>query len=397
MYQLEKRNVAILVISQVMFMVAAITVMTLSGVVGQQLSPAPDLATLPIAIMMLGTVISTLPASLFMKKVGRRRGFIVGAAVGGAGGGVLSFAGIANQSFVMFCLGSLLLGLYQGFAMYYRFAALDVASPSFRSRAISFVLAGGVVAAFLGPWNASNMGNLVPTVPFGGPYLIIAFLAVVAIALLSQLKVPSAGEPHEGESTRPLRTIVRSPAFMVALSAGAIAYAIMVLVMTATPLAMRAQAFDMRQVAFIMQWHVLGMYAPSFFTGTLIARIGLGRTLMAGCLILVGSAVASQMGSTLMHFWVALVLLGVGWNFLFIGGSTLLASLHTEAERGKVQGINDLVIFTMVTLGSLMSGTLMHHLGWEMMNLLMLAPIGIVVLSILWMRFNRASLPTAQY
>lgn len=396
MYQLEKRNVAILVISQVMFMVAAITVMTLSGVVGQQLSPDPGLATLPIAIMMLGTVISTLPASLFMKKVGRRRGFIVGAALGGAGGGVLSFAGIAIQSFAVFCLGSLLLGLYQGFAMYYRFAALDVASPSFRSRAISFVLAGGVAAAFLGPWNASVMGDLVPTVPSGGPYLIIAALALVAIVLLSQLKVPYVGEPHEGESTRPMSTIARNPAFMVALAAGAIGYAIMILVMTATPLAMRARAFEMDQVAFIMQWHVLGMYAPSFFTGSLIARFGLGRILTAGCLILVGTALTALSGTSLVHFWVALVLLGVGWNFLFIGGSTLLATLHTETERGKVQGVNDLVIFAMVTVGSLMSGTLLHHLGWETMNLLMLAPISVVALSILWMRSRRASLPVAQ-
>ena len=396
MYSLEKRNVAILVISQVMFMVAVITVMTLSGVVGQQLSPDPGLATLPIAVMMLGTVISTLPASLFMKKVGRRRGFIVGAALGGVGGGVLSFAGIAMQSFAVFCLGSLLLGLYQGFAMYYRFAALDVASPSFRSRAISFVLAGGVVAAFLGPWNASVMGDLVPGVPSGGPYLIIAALALVAIALLSQLKVPYAGEPHEGESSRPLSNIARRPAFFAALTAGAIGYAIMILVMTATPLAMRARAFEMDQVAFIMQWHVLGMYAPSFFTGSLIARFGLGRILMAGCLIMVGTAVTSLLGSTLVHFWVALVLLGVGWNFLFIGGSTLLATLHTEAERGKVQGVNDLVIFTLVTVGSLMSGTLLHHLGWETMNLLMLAPISVVALSILWMRLSQASSSVAQ-
>ncbi|ERS12091.1 MULTISPECIES: MFS transporter [Marinobacter] len=385
-YHLEKRNVAILVICQVMFMIAAITVMTLSGVVGQQLSPDPGLATLPIAIMMLGTVFSTLPASLFMKKVGRRRGFIMGAAIGGAGGGGLSFLGIAVQSFSVFCLGSLLLGLYQGFAMYYRFAALDVASPSFRSRAISFVLAGGVVAAFLGPWNASAMGNLVSEVPSGGPYLVIAILALVAIALLSQLKVPYVGEPHEGESTRSLSAIARSPAFTVAVASGAIGYAIMVLVMTATPLAMRGQSFGMDQVAFIMQWHVLGMYAPSFFTGSLIARFGLGRILVTGCLILVGTAVTTILGTSLVHFWVALVLLGVGWNFLFIGGSTLLSTLHTEAERGKVQGINDLVIFVLVTIGSLMSGTLLHHLGWETMNLLMLAPIGCIALSVLWMR-----------
>ena len=395
-YQREKQNVAILVVSQVIFMIAAITVMTLSGVVGQQLSPDPGLATLPIAIMMLGTVISTLPASLFMKKVGRRRGFIIGAALGGAGGGSLSLAGMAIQSFAVFCLGSLLLGLYQGFAMYYRFAALDVASPAFRSRAISFVLAGGVVAAFLGPWNASAMGALLPAVPNGGPYLLIAVLALVAVALLSRLKVPYPGEPHEGEAIRPLAIIARNPAFITSLSAGAIGYGIMALVMTATPLAMRARAFEMDQVAFIMQWHVLGMYAPSFFTGSLIARFGLERILTAGCLILAGTAVTALSGTSLVHFWLALVLLGIGWNFLFIGGSTLLAGLHTESERGKVQGINDLVIFAMVTVASLMSGTFMHHLGWEIMNLLMLVPVAVVAVSIFWMRWHQPLLPMTE-
>ncbi|WP_206074307.1 MFS transporter [Marinobacter fuscus] len=215
-YRLEKRNVANLVVSQVMFMITAITVMTLSGVIGQRLSPDSSLATLPIAIMMIGTVVSTLPASLFMKRVGRRAGFVTGAVFGGVAGGALSFWAVAVESFWLFCAGSALLGLYQGFAMYYRFAAVDVASPAFRSRAISFVLAGGVLAAFL-----------------------------------------------------------------VALVSGAIGYGIMVLVMTATPLAMRSAGYAMSDVAFIMQWHVLGMYAPSFFTGSLIARFGVGRGAMA--------------------------------------------------------------------------------------------------------------------
>lgn len=391
-YHLEKRNVAILVVSQTLFMVAAITVMTLSGVVGQQLSPDPGLATLPIAIMMLGTVVSTLPASLFMKRVGRRRGFMTGAIVGGAAGGLLSFTAIGLESFWLFCLGSLLLGLYQGFAMYYRFAAVDVASPAFRSRAISFVLAGGVAAAFLGPWNASMATELIAGVPSGGPYLVIAILALLAIGLLSQLKVPPGGEPHPGETSRPIKAIAGQPAFQVAVIAGAIGYATMILVMTATPLAMRARGFEMGQVAFIMQWHVLGMYAPSFVTGSLIARFGVGRTLFAGSILLMGTVAIAVLGSTLSHFWFALVLLGVGWNFLFVGGSTLLSTTHSEAERGKVQGLNDLAIFSLVAVGSLMSGSLLHYLGWETLNLIMLVPITLVVLAIIWLRMNSAHL-----
>lgn len=387
----EKRNVAILVISQTLFMVASITVLTLSGVVGQQLSSVPSLATLPIAMMMLGTVVSTLPASLYMKRVGRRRGFITGASLGGVAGGVLSFTAIGLGSFWLFCAGNLLLGLYQGFAMYYRFAAADVASLAFRSRAISFVMAGGVVAAFLGPWNANAAIGLIAGVPSGGPYLVIAILALIAIGLLSQLKVPASGEPQPGASSRPMVAISRQAGFIVAVLSGAVGYAIMVLVMTATPLAMRAQGFEMSQVVFIMQWHVLGMFAPSFVTGGLIARFGVANILLTGTLLLLGTALIANLGTSLTHFWVALVLLGIGWNFLFVGGSALLTSVHTEAERGKVQGINDLIIFSLVAVGSLLSGALLYRLGWETLNLTMLPPTILVALATLWYRFRTAA------
>ncbi|MGM0694931.1 MAG: MFS transporter [Pseudomonadota bacterium] len=391
----EKHNVAILVTSQVLFMIAAITVMTLSGVVGQQLSPAPGLATLPIAMMMLGTVASTLPASLYMKRVGRRRGFITGASLGGVAGGLLSFAAVALGAFWVFCAGNLLLGLYQGFAMYYRFAAADVARPAFRSRAISLVMAGGVAAAFLGPWNASAATDLVAGAPLGGPYLVIALLALLAIGLLTQLRVPPSGEPQPGEASRPMAVIAAQPSFRVAVLAGAVGYAIMVLVMTATPLAMRARGFEMHQVAFIMQWHVLGMFAPSFVTGSLIVRFGVPRILLAGGLLLTGTVAVANLGTALAHFWVALVLLGIGWNFLFVGGSALLSTVHGEAERGKVQGVNDLIIFSLVALGSLMAGALLHHLGWEALNLAMLPAILLVMLTTLWLGVSQRVAATA--
>lgn len=394
--RLEKRNVVILVLSQTLFIVASITVMTLSGVIGQQLSPIPSLATLPIAMMMLGTVVSTLPASLYMKRVGRRRGFITGAGFGGVAGGLLSFSAIGMSSFALFCAGNLLLGLYQGFAMYYRFAAADVASDAFRSRAISFVMAGGVVAAFLGPWNASASIDLIASVPSGGPYLVIALLALLSIGLLTQLNVPASGEPQPGETARPMPIIASQAAFKVAVFASAAGYAVMMLVMTATPLAMRAQGFEMGQVAFIMQWHVLGMFAPSFVTGSLITRYGIPNVLLSGTLLLTGTALVASLGNSLAHFWVALVLLGVGWNLLFVGGSALLASLHTEAERGKVQGINDLIIFSLVAVASLTAGALFHRFGWEALNLVMLLPILLTSLAALWLRSNLTSQPSAR-
>ncbi len=305
----------------------------------------------------------------------------------------MRFAGIATPSFWLFWAGNLLLGLYQGFAMYYRFAAVDVASPAFRSRAISFVLAGGVLAAFLGPWNASAAWDLVAGVPSGGPYLVIALLALLAIGLLSRLRVPASGEPQPGDTSRPMRAIAGQASFMVAVLAGAVGYAVMTLVMTATPLAMRAQGFEMGQVAFIMQWHVLGMFAPSFFTGSLVARFGVPRILLSGALLLTGAALVTNLGASLTHFWMALVLLGVGWNFLFVGGSALLSSVHSEAERGKVQGINDLMIFSLVAIGALLAGQLLHRLGWEALNLAMLPLTLLMTLAALWLRWGAARQP----
>lgn len=378
----ERRNVGILAANQALFLVAAITVMTLSGIVGQRLAPTPALATLPVAMMMVGVVLAALPASLLMKRVGRRTGFLVGALVGGAGGGALSVWAITLESFWVFCAGNLLLGIYQAFANYHRFAAADAASPAFESRAISLVLAGGVVAAFLGPLNASRTNELLADVPDAGPYAVIVALAVIGAALHTGLRIPNDEEARTGYQ-RPMRQIRSNPAFGVALLAATVGYTIMILVMTATPLAMRVAGFGLPDAATVMQWHVLGMFAPSFVTGRLIARYGFPNILLAGTAALTGSVVAAVTGQTMLHFWVALVLLGVGWNFLFIGGSALLATTHTPAERGKVQGINELVIFTAVAIGSLLAGALLHTAGWTILNLLML-PLLAVTASVTW-------------
>jgi MFS family permease len=367
----ERRNVAILAANQALFLVAAITVMTLSGIVGQRLAPTPTLATFPIAMMMVGVVLAALPASLLMKRLGRRTGFVVGALVGGAGGGVLSVWAIALGSFWLFSAGSLLLGLYQAFANYHRFAAADAASPAFESRAISLVLAGGVVAAFLGPLNASRTNELLAGLPDAGPYAVIVALAVVGAALHTWLRIPNDDETRTGLQ-RPMREIRSNPAFGAALLAATVGYTVMILVMTATPLAMQHEGFGLPDAATVMQWHVLGMFAPSFVTGHLIARFGLPNILLTGVAVLVGSVAAAVSGQSIAHFWVALALLGIGWNFLFVGGSALLATTHAPAERGKVQGINELVIFAAVAVGSLLAGALVHTVGWATLNLLML-------------------------
>ncbi|OOG27721.1 MFS transporter [Thioalkalivibrio denitrificans] len=378
-------NVGILAGSQAFYNMTAITVMTLSGLVGLHLSPDPALATLPVSFMMLGTLFATLPASLFMQRVGRRTGFLVGATLGGLGG-LLSVWSIGIESFWMFCVSSMLFGFYQAFAMYYRFAAADVARPQWRSKAISLVLAGGVVAAFLGPINASRATDLLPGLPNAGPYAVVAVLAALAVLLLVNLRVPPIREPDSDDPRRPLAVIAAQPAFVVALICGALGYGIMVLVMTATPLAMRGAGFSMNEAAFVMQWHVLGMFAPSFVTGHLIARYGVFNILTAGAVLLGAAGFIAASGQTLPHFWSALLLLGIGWNFLFVGGSHLLTLTHTPAERGKTQGVNDLTIFAVVAAGSLLSGVLIHKVGWATLNLTMMPFVLVVLFAVLWLR-----------
>lgn len=381
----ERLNIGVLATSQAFYSITAITVMTLSGLVGLHLSPDPALATLPVSAMMLGTLLTTLPASLYMQRVGRRAGFLTGTTLGGLGG-LLSVWSIGIGSFWMFCAASLLFGCYQAFSMYYRFAAADVARPVWRSKAISLVLAGGVVAAILGPLNASRAVDLMPGLPNAGPYAVVAGMSLLAFLLLLYLRVPSAHEPDGDAQRRPMAAIARQPAFVVALISGALGYGIMALVMTATPLAMRAEGFSLNQAAFVMQWHVLGMFAPSFVTGHLIARYGVLNIITAGTVLLFAAGLTASGGVSMAHFWVALFLLGVGWNFLFVGGSHLLTLTHTPAERGKTQGANDLAIFAVVACASLLSGVLIHQVGWAILNLAMMPFVLIVLLAVLWLR-----------
>ncbi len=378
----ERRNVALLAANQALYLIAAITVMTLSGVVGQQLAQTPALATLPVAMMQVGALVSTFPASMLMRRIGRRAGFLIGSIGGGMLGAAVATVGIIADSFALFCLGNLLLGVYQAFAMYYRFAAADCAGESFRSIAISLVMAGGVIAAFLGPWNASFSQSLMTNQPLAGPYVMLTGLALVAGILLTLLRVPPSREPEpDAPAQRTLPQIMMQPAFLVALTAATVGYAMMIMIMTATPIAMQHSGFSMLQIATVMQWHVLGMFAPSFVTGWLISRYGVLNILLAGGLLLVGALGTALSGESFSHYLMALLLLGVAWNFLFVGGTTLLTETHTVEERGKVQGINDLIIFSMVALSSLLAGVLLHQIAWQGLNLSAL-PFALLTLAV---------------
>ncbi len=387
----ERRNVLVLASSQSLFTITTITVMTLASVIGLKLSPDPALATLPIAIMMLATVITTLPASLLMKRIGRRNGFILGA-VCGIVASALMLLSMAQTSFYYFCAGMFMLGLYQSFAMYYRFAAADVARSEFRSRAVSYVMAGGVISAIIGPLNARFALDWLPSIPMGGPFLVTAILAIVATGLLLKLRIPAnpPGEPTtESATTRPLAIIARDVRFLPAIAGSSICFSLMTLYMTITPLGMQEQGFNMAAITMVVQSQVLAMFIPAFFTGTLIARYGLQPILWIGLGLLSVAMVIGALSHTVPMYMASRITLGIGWNFLFVGSAVLLSHTHKPAERGKVQGVNDLTLFSLVTLGSISAAALLQRLGWNGIHLASLIPLAIVAVLLLRMRWRR--------
>jgi len=362
-----RRNVLLLAISQALMLSAIVMSMALGAVLGSDLAPDKGFATLPIAVMVIGTVIASLPAAFLMRRFGRRTGFLTGAALGLAGSLLCAFA-LQQQSFVLFVTGHLLLGSYQGFANYYRFAAVESTEASHTSRAISWVVAGGVVAAFLGPQLGQWGRDWISGSLFVGSYLAQGTLSVIALAILSQLRLKPVAVTHSVTS-RPLREILAQPALQVSIFGAAIAYAVMIMVMTATPLAILGCGLPGTSITPIIQWHVVGMFAPSFFTGSLIRRYGAPRIMQIGFALLLGNVVISLIGIEFLHFLSALILLGVGWNFAFIGGTTLLTQTYRPSEQFKIQAINEFTLFSMAAVATLSAGWLYDRFGWVTLNL----------------------------
>lgn len=366
----ERRNVALLAASQALFQTVFVLIMTVGGLAGLIVAADKSLATLPIAAIMVGTMVATIPASLLMGRIGRRAGFMIGALIGASGGG-LGALGMARGSLLLLCAGTLLVGIYQAFAQYYRFAAAEAASASFNSQAISLVLAGGVVAAIAGP-QIGVMAKDRAGSEFVGSFLAVVVLSVIAVVLLAFIRIRPSAVSDIDSDARPLTTIVRQPKFVVALSGAAVGFGVMILAMTATPLAMVAHDHAASDAAFVIQWHVLGMFVPSFFTGYLIARFGVLRMMLAGVAALAVHVIISLSGQALLHFLSALVLLGIGWNFLYVGGTALLIETYRPSEKAKVQALNDFSVFGAVVVASFTSGWLMHDVGWMGVNLVAL-------------------------
>lgn len=381
------RQVLLLAGAQALFQTASVLVMAVGGLAGGMIAPSPQLATAPIAAMFLGTAVATVPASVWMARAGRRPGFIAGALLGTAGGLVAAF-GLWLGSLVLLSLGTFLVGAYQGFAQFYRFAAGEVADEAFRPRAISLVLGGGIVAALLGPL-LGRLGGPLLQPEYVGSFLLLAVVSILAAGVLLGLRMPPAAHAEVTGGGRPLLGIIRQPAYLVALFGAATGYGIMILGMTATPLAMVHHHHTLADTTLVIQLHVLGMFLPSFVTGSLIARFGVLRVMLAGVALLAGHVAMSLSGTGFTSFAGALVLLGVGWNFLYVGGTTLLTTTYSAAERGRAQATNDMTIFAVGLTCSLGAGALLQAVGWQTLNTLLLPWLAAAALALVWLGFNR--------
>ncbi len=390
-------NVLVLATAQALFFVANTTMISTSSLVGLQYAPVPWLATLPLGAQFLGTMVSTMPASFFMQRFGRRAGLQLGAALGTVAGLLMALA-VHRAAFWLFVFASFLYGVFAATAQYYRFSAADAAEvmeparrDAWRARAISWVLAGGIVAGVAGPQIARATAELIPPYVFLGSYLVVAAVGLLSILVLAGLDIPRPPATVRAAGGRPLAAIVRTPGFVTAVAAALVGYVTMNLLMSATPLAMMACGHAFADTATVIQAHVVGMFLPSFFTGHLIARFGAHRVILAGVLLNLVTVAVAEAGVAVTNFFVALFLLGVGWNFMFIGGTTLLTACHGPEEKAKVQGLNDLLLFTGVTLSATTSGMLHEALGWQAMNLLALP--GLLLVAVLCVAAMRRAVP----
>lgn len=387
---IAKRNLVVLILAQAILGSQMSITFILGGLAGQYLSPNPCLATLPISLIILGSMLTAPVMATVMQKHGRRAGFMLGVVAGGLSAIIQVYA-LMIQSFELFLIGGFLTGIYMSAQGFYRFAATDMATPEFMPKAISWVMAGGLLAAIIGPQLVKLTQDSLAPVPFAGAYLAVIALNVIGIGLFMFLNIPKPKPVDKTHAAgRSISQLLRTPQIAVAMISAMVAYSLMNLVMTSTPLAVVGCGFGTDQAADIVSAHVLAMYVPSFFTGHLIAWFGVRKIIAVGLVILAGAGVVALNGVELENFYIALILLGVGWNFGFIGGTTMLAESHTPQERGRVQGLNDFMVFGMVTLASLSSGGLMNcsggsaQEGWQAVNLAMLPLLALAGGALIW-------------
>lgn len=379
------RNVALLAICQGFFMSVQSMAIATTPLAGHALLGVDKtLATFPLFLNHAGVMMTTIPASFLMAWIGRRGGFTVGALCGVAAG-VISVVAIYQQSFVLLCVGSLFQGMAAAFAWYFRFAAADATEPALRPKAISLVLLGGVIAGFLGPQTAKWTVHWLDPLVFAGVYVMVAVYSASVLLLVQGIRIPMLTAAEKAEGGRPMREIVRQPAYIVALTSSMFGYGVMTLVMSATPLAMLACGFEFNDSATVIQAHIIAMFLPSFFTGHLITRFGVLPIIATGAVIQMLCAVVNLSGIEFWNFFIGNVLIGLGWNFTFVGGTTLLTTTYAPAERAKVQGSHDFAVYGTTASAAGLSGVLQANVGWTVVNVAALPLMGAVLLGALWL------------
>ena len=359
-----------------------------SSIVGFQIAENKALATFPLTFHLLGTMLAGIPASMLMKFIGRRYGFLIGTGIGTFGAASASLA-IIYSSFPFFCLSIFCLGILNGFAQLYRFTAVEVSSIELRTKAVSYVMLGGIAAGFIGPAIAAEGKDYIENAQFAGSYLSIILLYFFIVIILMRIRLPQPSVEEQTGDTRPLKVIFMQPKFIVSVLSAMIGYGVMAMIMTATPLAMtKGNGYPFSDAAFIIQWHALGMFAPSFITGSLIKRFGAVQIIFTGILLNFICIAINISGTELINYWFALVLLGVGWNFMFVAGTTMVTETYQPAEKAIVQGVNDFLVFGTAALCSLLSGVLQTSFGWETVNLSAIPLLLIVLVSLFWFIFS---------
>ena len=371
-----------LALAQALLTTGNILLVAVSALIGKQLASHPALVTAPVASQFLGLILATLPAAFLMQKLGRKKVFVIGN-VFGIIGALVAIQALLSASLLLFTLGIFLTGIAIGIAQQYRFAALDECRAESHAKAISVVMSGGVLAAFIGPNLAIWSQNWFSQNVYVGAFVGLAVLYVLALLLIVCLPLKSHTLTKQASAeVRTYRELWQQPLFVAAIASGAIGYGVMVFLMTATPLAMHHHDYAFPDIAVVIQWHVLGMFVPSFFTGHLIKKHGLKPIIMLGCALLIISAIINLFGQSYVHFFTSLVLLGIGWNFTFIGATQLVSLTYRPQEKGKVQGMNDFLVFTTAAIASLFAGQTVETIGWMWVNLISLPLIAVAMLLI---------------
>lgn len=378
------RNVWLLVMAQALGAASVPIIISLGGIVGQRLTDLPSLSTLPVSLFSLGLALSTIPAALLMRRRGRRITYALGALMG-LSAGLVAACGILRESFWLFCAGTLIAGFYAACVQSYRFAASDCVAPPQRAKTISRIMVGGLIAAVIGPQVVIWTRDALPGAPFAGSFFGQAGLALLALPLLLRLRMPAPQTAAVEGPARSLATIARQPAFFVAVAAGVVTYGAMSFIMTAAPMAMLGCGHAVGASVLGIQWHVLAMFAPSFFTGHLIARFGKISVTGAGLLLIALSGLLALSGLELLHFWGSLILLGLGWNFGFIGATAMVTDVYAPSERAKVQAFNDFLVFGTSALASFGSGHFLGSAGWSAINAALLPLVGMTLLMLAWL------------